>query len=462
MVNFFSLLPNELIVKIGGYVHRDQKNELLLVDRRTNAAFLEAVRWIRVFPARPSYLNGYPSDIPENILVSVIRRYPQLVRITFGPPKNIVTTGEFGGKEVLYLKSLIAYLNSDPANHPLRSVKKMECMEITPDVYNGFGVPQARELNNLFLGAIGHESLEKLCVQAYCPRATLTGSEIQSALNNSPQLKTFVFNSYISKPTVKLSFAGQSLLSKVKLLDWKGDASTIESLKHCKKLEELVIHYEGFSDDQIKAILFGEHGWDLKRLELKGMSIRGDTELDELTKKLPNLECLNVYLMEISDEGMELLGKNCPKLKILRFSIQNITDSGLARLTQHIPHLETISFDQAYNITHIGIAAIAQNCKKLRLIQVAHFRKIERAGIDALVENCPDLRAVEFTNGGRDLLPEMIRLAQEMPNLRHVTLIKTPGIPCEQIQKYYKLFPHLSNIPFTLSAKKLHRLTLST
>jgi len=460
VVNLLSLLPNELIAKISEYADSKTKRELSMVDRRTHAVVLDAVRCIRVFPASRFSYQSHPSDIPEDILVRVIRRYPTLERITFGPPKNWGGSGEFGAKEVPYLKSLISYLESNPENHPLSSVKKIECREITQDMFGGFDKAQAKELNNRFLSAIGHNGLENIRVKAYHIGSILTGTEIQPVLTNSPNLRTFVFDGFQSDQTVSLSFASQPQLSKVKLLNWKGPASTIESLRHCEELEELVIDYRAYSSDEIKAILFGEHPWNLKRLELKGIAPRNDAELDALTKKLPNLECLGINLQSISDDGMELLGRNCPNLKTLQFSNKDLTDSGLDRLTQHLPHLEIISFDVAYNITEDGIAAIARNCKNLRFIRVVHYKKIEKAGIDALVENCPDLRVVGFSHGGPVSLEGIHYMAEQMPNLHYVELYSMRDVPEEQIQGFYQKFPQVRKIPYTSSVKKLHNLTI--
>lgn len=460
MVNLLSLLPNELIAIISEYADSNTKRALSMVDRRTHEVVLDAVRCIRVSPPSLFSYQSHSSDIPEDILVRVIRRYPTLKKIIFGPRKNSCGSGEFGPNEVPYLKSLISYLESHPETHPLSSVKKIDCTEITNVVFGDFDKAKTKELNSYFLSAIGHKGLEKVKVKAYHIGSVLTGTEIQPVLTNSPNLKTFVFDGFQSNRTVSLSFASQPQLSKVKLLNWEGHASTIESLRHCKELEELVIDYRAYSSDEIKAILFGEHPWNLKRLELKRIAPRNDAELDALTRKLPNLECLGIDLQGISDDGMELLGRNCPKLKTLKFSNKDVTDSGLDRLTQHLPHLEIISFNMAYNITEDGIAAIARNCNNLQFIQVIHYKKIEKAGIDALVVNCPKLKVVGFSHGGPVSLEGMHYMAEQMPTLRYVELYLMRDVQEGQIQEFYQKFPLVRKIPYTSSVKKLHNLTI--
>lgn len=460
VVNLLSLLPNELIAKISEYADSKTKRELSMVDRRTNAVVLDAVRCIRVFPANHFLYQNHSLDIPEDVLVRVICRYQTLKRITFGPPKNWGGSDEFGYNEVPYLKSLISYLNSNPENHPLSSVKKIEFREITKDNFRGFKNTQAKELNNSFLSAIGHKGLEKIKVKSYHNGSILTGTEIQPVLTNSPNLKTFLFDAFQSNQSVSLSFSNQPKLSKVKLLNWKGPASTIESLRHCEELEELVIDYRAYSSNEIKRIFFGEHSWNLKRLELIGIAPQNDAELDAFTKKLPNLECLGINLHGISHDGMELLGRNCPNLRVLQFSNRDLTDSGLDRLTQYLPHLEIISFDFAYKITEEGIAAIARSCKNLRFLRVVQYYKIEKAGIDALVENCPNLKVVGFSYGGPVSLEGMHHLAEQMPNVRYVELYSIDDVQEEQIQGFYQKFPNIRKIPYISSVKKLHNLTI--
>ena len=135
-------------------------------------------------------------------------------------------------------------------------------------------------------------------------------------------------------------------LLKVKLLRGFVNALALnESLKSCKKLEELVIHFNGLYSREVEQILLEEHPWDLKRLVLRGVDPQSNTNLDNITKKLPNLERLEINLQLISDDGMEWLGKNCPKLRILQFeSGGNLTDSGLDRLTKHLPTSKRFAF----------------------------------------------------------------------------------------------------------------------
>lgn len=449
MINLLSL-PNEVIAIIANYTDPESKRTLSQVNRRIREVVLDTIKCIRVFPARDRSQN-----MPKDILVTTISRYPRLQEIAFGPRKNWHGDHEFETRDAPYLEPFISYLQSNPDKHPLNSVKKIRFREIDRCFLSKV---QDGKLNKFFLSSIGHIGLENFRVEVDCNGSVLTGQKIQPVLDNSPNLRTFSFDGFQSNQIVTLSFAKQPLLSKVKLLDWDGDSSTLDSLKNCKRLEELIISYTGVYCTRIKSILLKNHPWNLKRLELHGMVLRNDAYLDAITKPLPNLECLIVCLLDISDEGIEKLGKNCPNLKILQFCHCEITDAGLDKLTRHLPHLEIIKFEQAFKITEEGIAAIARNCKKIRFIQVVHYKHIEKSGIEALIENCPNLRVVGFSHGGPISLEGMYQLAQQLPKLRYVRLDHVDGIQEQQIKDFHQTFPHLSEIPYISSAKQLDRL----
>lgn len=453
MVNLFGLLPNNIIEKISEYTDRQTKNELSLVDRRTNAVVLGTKRCLNAFPSNFQNLSQcHPSNFPEDVLVKVIRRHSSLKMITFG-------SVEFRVIELPYIQSLISYLENDHEKTLLSSIKKIKCGEITYDYLRGFELAHAKDLKKRFFSAIGNKGLENIRINV-CRNDSITGTDIQPVLINSPNLKTFVFYGTQSDQFVSLSFASQPHLSKVKLLYWKGLHSTIESLRNCKELEELVIDCRLDNSENIKAILLEPHPWNLKRLELEGIDPQNDSELDAITQKLPKLECLSINLESISDSGMELLGRNCPNLKILQFNNKNLTDSGLSRLTTHLPHLEIISVDVAYKITQDGIAALARNCKNLKFVQIANGKKIGTSGFDPLVKNCLNLKVLGFSYFGPASLEAMYRMAEQIPNLRYIQLYSMREIPKGQIEEFYQHFPHIKEIPFISSAKKLQSLTI--
>jgi hypothetical protein len=463
-MSLISSIPNELIVRVLEYTDSKTKRQFSIVESRIYKLALSTVKNIRVFPGRKFSSSSYSSKVPENILVNVIGQYGNLEKVTFGPPKNVSGCGEFQSKEVPYLKSVITHLQSNPHKNCLSSVKKIEYREV---VYSSKESPDeltALKLNKKFLESINSKNLEKVKIVVEPHTSELEGTVIQPVLEKPFNLKTFVFDGFCSgEKKVDLSFVNQLQLTKVKLLNWRGRSSTIESLSKCEELEELVIDYRRNSAKKIISVLLGNHSWKLKRLELRmGVPIHEDEELNSLTKKLPNLECLKVELMNISDNGMETLGKNCPKLKILQFSNGSVTNSGLDKLTQHLPHLELISFEARGSVITEGLAAIARHCKKLRCIEIIGYNKIEKSGIEALIAHCPDLKIVRFEYGQFTLLKDVLYLLEKMPQLRYVEFgsLTKGDAQQEDIDAYRQRISTLSKIPYTRSIKKLYELTV--
>ena len=88
MIPPLDLLADELLLKIIEYSDSKTKQSLLLVDKRIQALVLGTITSIGVFPTGRLLSENPPSNIPRDILVSAIRRYPNLRRIAFGPAKR--------------------------------------------------------------------------------------------------------------------------------------------------------------------------------------------------------------------------------------------------------------------------------------------------------------------------------------------------------------------------------------
>lgn len=437
-------MSNDLIRIICNYITDPQiKRHFGQTNRRISEVFYSIINSIRVFAPHSFLLKDYSADIPKNILVKAISRYPNLQKIIFGPPKNGLKQNGFEKKDLPYLIELASL-----EKPPLNKVKRIR-FEIT-------GLEEAETFNSLFSGSI-ENNLEKITIKT-SDLGSFSGLKIQSVLNNSPNLKRFVFDGQAEK-IVSLSFAHLPKLSKVKLLNWTGTSKTVGSLKNCKELKELVIHTDSFSHK----ISLGELSSNLRHLELKGIAFESADELDLSTKGLRNLESLSVSMQNISDEGMQRLGKNCPNLKIFDFAIINLTNSGLNELTKKLPLLEMICIEKAGNITEEGIANLAKNCKNLKILRVLNYKKIEKTGIDALIENCQELRAVEFWWGGPIAFEDLSRLIENLPKLRYFKFLKAVKYKDEQIiiNGLYNKFPHITDkIPAAPTVKQLFRLIM--
>lgn len=437
MTNLLNQFPIDLAAKIVGYVDYATRIDLSLVDRQIHAFVLSLIKSIRIFPDPYYKWHLHPSDMTENILINVMDRYPNLEQISF----------QLSVRETPYLKQLFTSLKCDPEKKLLSSVRKIQCLELDLGT-----LKDSISFNTQFLNAISHQNLESIRIRANQYRSALSGIEIQPVFKNSPNLKTFIYDGSTFRKTISISFPKESLISKVKFINWYGCPLTIESLKACEKLKELVIDAQA-----IKAFPFTV--WNLTRLELKGIIPENDEELDMMTKGLSKLECLVLELKNISNEGMENLGKNLPNLKALQLTYEDLTNSGLDKLTKKMPLLQTIRLQKARNITHNGITAIARNCLDLRVIHVFQIRKIKPSGCDALIKNCKELVAIGFSSGGALTLKSMYALAKKVHTLRYIAFHS--NIDDKHLKEFNQKFPILNAIPLNLSLKKLHSIGTS-
>jgi len=378
-MNSLPNLPAELIARIGDFVDSDTKRALSMINRRIRSVLLNAVKCVEVGPCKDLVTKKLkkPSVASKDILVNVIKRYSRLETIVFGSPRWC--RGEFGHKEFLHLTALIAHFQSDSGQSRLSSIKKIKFQEIKHTTFTKDERLEAKRLNNTFLSSICHKGLESMTIKTRGMFSILSQDVIQQALEKAPNLKIFAFNGFQSAQRMNLSFAVQTKLLKAKFVGWLGTASTVTSLKACKQLKELVIVYRNWTDPdaEITGVLASDHPWNLKRLELGNLIVRNDAELDAITRRLPNLECLSInHLQKISDDGMKKIGHNCQKLKILKFGNQNLTNAGINRLTKHLSKLEMIDIDDAAYITNEGVASVARNCKKLQFIRFWAWFKV--------------------------------------------------------------------------------------
>lgn len=447
MTYSLSNTPNHILGNIYHFADSKTKRTLSKLDKRTYALVMNITKWIRVFPPDGWVNRGYSPDI----LVEEISRYPNLEKITFGSDKKCPALVEFQMREAHFLAALITHLNC-------RSIKNVAFRAISNDRQLGApGEEQAKAFNQKILNFLCHEGLEKIRVEANNRGSISIQNEMQTSLQKSPHLKSFVFDGFRSPLPVSLSFANHSQLSKVKLLHWRGSAATVGSLRECKQLEELVIECEEQSaSTAIAGIVKEADSWNLKRLELIGVSPQNDAELNAMTQRFPHLECLNIDLYNVSDNGIEQIGINCPKLKILKFSNKNLTDIGLTKLVQRLPLLEVLCIKGHYEISDVGVVAIALNCPQLRVIQIHFLKSMGKSAFDALAKYCPNLKAINFGYGGISLegLPRLV------PRLRYVQLYNVCSDVLAIERDFYGRYPHLNKFPIQPSLKKLSRMTL--
>lgn len=449
MTNLMRLLPYELVLEIGKYTNSQTKRALLSVDKRTSEIIRTLIKTIRIYP--PSVYNS--NDVPEDILFRIIHRYPNINKIIFGPLKYQCGSQEFTKKEATYIKTLILFFENK--SDLFTSIKKFDFTEIKISEFNDENI--IKELNYLFLKALSKLKLNKIRIRLSANQSLISEYELQNFLNNSSYLENFVFDGFKKERKINLSFENQKSLSKVKLFDWMDSASSINSLKKCP-LKELVINNSMFSETLSEAFL-RDHSWNLKSLELSSYFLRNDDELNSFTKKLPNLEYLNIKLNSITDQGMEYLGKNCSKLKFFYLTHPILTNEGLTRLSNHLGKLEIIEITSAKNLTSDGIIALAKNCKNLKSFQIHFFNKMKLLAFDALIENCSSLKAVCFSNGYVSQ-KGLYKLARTI-NLKYVSLFNISNMDIGSIGTFYERFRKIKRFLNFSTLKSMNKLIAS-
>lgn len=451
-------LPDEIISDIIRKLDSNTKREFSLMNKCMNAFLYSTTREIGLLsPYRGMKPGVYLLNIPVDILVNIICRYPHLEKINFGFSRqgSFSNEGEFYDElDKIYLEELISYLN----NHPLINVKKINFKEII--YYTDFNKDSTVSLNYRLLNSLGSNILEDVYIKAYHMESCINGTQIQGILEKSPSLKIFKFDGFLSNMTVDLSFNKLQYLRKVKLTHWSSNHTTIESLKECKHLQELVVRSKNTYLPKELENIFSNQSWYLKRLELPDLSIRSDTSLDKFVKSLPQLECFSITLENISDEGMSIIGINCPNLKIFQCKNKNLTNLGLASLTSHLPQLEIIDLSFSYNITEIGIEFIAKNCTNLQLISIINCNETCHIVVDVLIKYCKDLKAISFGYGGRIDIQDIYRMVNCIPSLLYVDIRSATSTGIRPIKDFYQSCPTIKRFPYISNANKLRKLIL--
>jgi hypothetical protein len=149
-------------------------------------------------------------------------------------------------------------------------------------------------------------------------------------------------------------------------IDYKFSIDLLESMKHFKKLQKLEFDVFGVEDD------IEENSVNVLSIEsLQGMSLThlslshpliNDRVFDEMSRFIPNLKVLSLYVNDITDEAF----KSISKLK------------NLSKITVNSPN------DTMNGITDSGVMAIIENCPKINSIRVGVKSNITRKTIDDL------------------------------------------------------------------------------
>ena len=361
---------------------------------------------------------------PKDILVRLIRRYQHI---------RTLSIGDLGANEKTQVHALISYLKKNPPIH----VRSLIFHEI-----EGTGVEESKEINQHLLEALSHKYLKSIAIRVLYETSILSGLEIQPALEKLINLRKFKLQCLSSDhPFIALSFAKQSKLISAHFTEFCEPMDTLRSVKSCPRLKELTL-VNAHHLKEIQKLLSEASSERLLRLNISGIKIESDRDLDTITKAHPNLEHLNVTLGAVTDLGFQKIGENCTKLRSLLFTYPNVTDQSLECLSKNTHSLEALWIIKGFHITGKGIAAIAKNCLQLRVLKLFRIKEIDSSKVESIARCFKNLIHLEISFSGRIAIDDIRYLAENLPSLKVFKISNISGITIDDEKQLKAEFPH--------------------
>lgn len=442
-VHPFSNMPVELLGAIYSYLDQKDQKTFSHIDTTILKKIHELIRSTRFFPP----YSG--SAAPDNILVSIIQRYPNAQKLTFGPKASLPSTGCEGFKEPesKLLRSMIDFLNTKP-KLPFRKIELHE-------------METSAELQRSLIESLALPTLRSFVFRAPCNTSVLQSSDIQPILCKDVKLRKFkwvrdeysmVRSKYSDKMAISLSFKEQIDLISAKFYHLYLHINTLQSLLRCPNLETLTLDACCLSNSEFLNLL-KDHTWKFKHLEVPVITVLSDHELDTVTKQLPSLETLHISLKNVTEEGFIHMKKNCPRLRVIKLLYPTATDAELTHVATYFPDVEMLAFE-ARDITAKGIASLA-TCTKLRVLKIGNLKNLESLCLQTLSQALTQLEVLEINHIEILSLNKLPSLIESIPNLIYLQIrngdnIKTQGHMTKMREKY----PRLLEFPPT---RKIHR-----
>ncbi len=372
----------------------------------------------------PRLIQG---SYPEDILVELIKRYPDIRTLAIGKRKR-----GFGASEEVHIRAFAVFLKQYPLDH----LSHLMVREI-----EGTGPDESKQINQMLLESLSNSNLSSVSIQILFETSVLSGIEIQPILEKSINLKKFKLNCRHANehPSIALTFAKQPHLISAEFIEFCEPLETLQSIRSCQNLKIMRLT-NAHNSTQIKQMLASDSSKNLKRLSLSGITVSSNEELSGITKANPNLDHLNITLNNITENGLKVIGQNCSKLRSLILSYQNVTDHDLDLLFSQLPSLEELTICKGYQITGPGVAAIAQNCLKLRQLKLFRIKGLDRDSVESIASHI-NLEHLEICHSGTIAYEELQHLAKNLKNLKVFKFTNIAGITEEDKAKLKIEFP---------------------
>ncbi|CAN7984766.1 unnamed protein product [Ixodes hexagonus] len=168
--------------------------------------------------------------------------------------------------------------------------------------------------------------------------------------------------------------------------------------------------------DILRALL-ARCGKSLKTLNLRSVSHMLDDRMAEIVGTLcPNLECLDVSGVQLTDVGVGQLAEKCPKLKtVIMKRCLDVEEKGLCSLLQLCKHLEHLNLTELYKLSG---ECFDKAGTRLRKLVLRGCSGVTSAGLRQVTTKCLLLTKLSLSDCRQITDDDMLLLCQNLLQLR--------------------------------------------
>lgn len=417
----FSDLPDELILKIFGYLAHPELVNCLRVCQKWHRLANDDFLWYEV------EISSYrlPSINGGSVLSAVARQHPNVHTLVVDINPD-------------FWDSKLALKEIQQSSSVWTSFKNLSKLSVYDSPGKDFAVPLLHALPAILntcyrtltcFSCEGSTALESEQFQLIFSNPYIRYRELSIA--HCPRVGDLAvyqaqFNSYFLKCLEDLEALN---LDGVGTAWWRlSDAGIVAILSACPRLKSLYCDGESMTDESSKHI---QKLTNLEHLSISFCSGLTDKSL-ECFSKLKNLTSL--YLKrgdEFTNQGFEnffdglcLSANGSPHhsghfrnigqlRKVCLIECKLLRDSGLMKLARNFPHLIHLDLSWCWNLSDIGLEAIARNCNRIETMKLVGLKNA--MCVPVLRVSLPRLRVLDLQQ--TDLVDdeELRRLKEAKP-----------------------------------------------
>lgn len=282
--------------------------------------------------------------------------------------------------------------------------------------------------------------------EGYPKSSRLTSESLTTFFTRSPNLRQLSLHFECEGIELTVPFQLCQNLEELTLKNCRGiSQQSFENLKKCKKLHTLKIKDGDW--EKSRKFLMGQHGLDLRILELQNDLIHSDYQLYATTRRLSNLEVLRLdntssFANRITDAGLSLLADNCPKLiSFILGCFEKITEDGFVAFIKKARNLQKLKTSMAYQLSEKALVGLTAS--RLKVLSLVHWWSLTENGLRALAANCPNLEFLEIHCCDRCPPEAVVAFVKSAQKLRAVDIALSEQLRVK-IPVLTTAFPHIN------------------